>query len=66
MVTSTSSGQAAQELRERARQIRHSAQYAQGQSYREEMAEARRLENQARWLDEGGDDSDRPGADQHA
>lgn len=41
----------AQELRERARQIRHSARYAQGQNYHEEMAEAQRLENQARWLD---------------
>lgn len=43
----------AAELRAQARNIRQSAQYAQGQTYRDEMAEAQRLENQANWLDDG-------------
>lgn len=50
-------------LRERARQIRHSAQYAQGQTYREEMAEAQRLENQANWLDDPKNETDAAGED---
>lgn len=53
----------AQELRERARQIRHSARYAQGQTYHEEMAEAQRLENQANWLDDTANEADAGGED---
>lgn len=43
----------AAELRERAAQIRAQAQYADdGRVYREEMALAQQLENQARWLEQ--------------
>lgn len=42
----------AAELRARAQHIRQLAQYAEGQAYREEMALAQQLENQANWLDD--------------
>lgn len=43
---------AANELRARAQKIRQLARYAQGHNYRDEIAEAERLENQAQRLDD--------------
>ena len=48
--------QQADALREQAKRLRQSAQYADGPAYREEMARARQLEDQARRLDGGADD----------